>query len=186
MPLYFLNPIMPKDLNHYLVPGYLALCGVLLGFVFSGNGVTAGFKKFQRMFGTGLLVLALPLFQIWPKPAELPFVPYDPALLVQAQKDKKPVFIDFSAAWCLPCKELEIKTFSDSRVHEALKSWVLLKADLTQYSTGPVEDVKKAYDIMGVPTLVFVGKDGKEKKDLRAVGFIGVEEMLVKAAKTAD
>ena len=38
MPLYFLNPMMPKGLNAVLVPCDLALCGVLLGFVFSGKG----------------------------------------------------------------------------------------------------------------------------------------------------
>lgn len=186
MPLYFLNPVMPKDLNHYLVPGYLVVCGALLGFVFSGQGVTAGFRTFQKLFGAGLLVLGFTVFQAWPKPVELPFVPYDPAVLAQAQKEGKPVFIDFSANWCLPCKELEIKTFSDPRVHEALENWVLLKADLTQYSSGPVEDVKRAYGIMGVPTLVFMGRDGKEKKDLRAVGFISVDEMLQKTARTGD
>jgi thiol:disulfide interchange protein DsbD len=184
MPLYFLNPMMPKGLNAVLVPSYLALCGVLLGFVFSGKGVTPGFKGFQRIFGAGLLVLAFVVHQAWPKAVELPFVPYDPALLAQAQKEGKPVFIDFSANWCLPCKELEIKTFSDPRVHEALKTLVLLKADLTQFSSGPVEELKKTYGIMGVPTLVFVGTDGKEKKDLRVVGFITADEFLGKVKAT--
>lgn len=178
MPLYFLNPILPKDLNHILVPGYLMVCGVLLGFVFSGQGVTAGFKGFQRVFGAGLLALGLVVFQAWPKPVELPFVPYDPGLLAQAQKDGKPVFIDFSANWCLPCKELEIKTFSDPRVHSALKDFVLLKADLTEFSSGPVEELKKTYGIMGVPTLIFLGPDGKEIKKLRIVGFESADDLL--------
>ena len=180
MPLYFLNPMMPKGLNAVLVPSYLALCGVLLGFVFSGKGVTPGFKGFQRFFGAALLVLGFVVHQAWPKPVELPFVPYDPALLAQAQKEGKPVFIDFSANWCLPCKELEIKTFSDPRIHKALESWVLLKADLTEFSSGPVEELKKTYGIMGVPTLVFIGPDGKEIKELRTVGFEAVDEFMKK------
>jgi len=50
MPLYFLNPLMPKDLNHILTPAYVILAGFLLGFVFSGKGVMPGFKKFQMVF----------------------------------------------------------------------------------------------------------------------------------------
>lgn len=183
MPLYFLNSILSKDFSHYAVPTYLLVCGVLLGWVFSGKGVTPGFKLFQHAFGIVLVAFGLLVYQAWPQPVELPFQNYDPALLQEAQKEGKPVFVDFSAGWCLPCKELEIKTFSDPQVHEALKSWVLLKADLTQYSSAPVEEVKKTYGIMGVPTLVFLGPDGQERKDLRGVGFLTPREFLQKISR---
>ncbi len=180
MPLYFLNPLTPKDFNHYAVPIYLIACGILLGWFFSGAGVTSGFKKFQHAFGILLVVMGITVYKAWPQPAEFLFQNYDKALLEQAKKEKKPVFIDFTASWCLPCKELEIKTFPDPRIHEALKGWVLLKADLSQYDSGPVEELKKTYEIMGVPTLVFIGADGQEKKALRAIGFIDADEMLKK------
>ena len=186
MPLYFLNPLMPKDFNHYLVSGYLLLSGVLLGWIFSGKGVTEGFKRFQKAFGLGVVLLGLVVYMAWPKPVELPFAAYDPGLLQRAQRQGKPVFIDFSAAWCLPCKELEIKSFSDPQVHLAFQKWVLLKADLTEYSSGPVEELKKTYGIQGVPTLIFIGPDGREHKDLRAVGFISTGELLQKIHQTAD
>ncbi|HEY5039329.1 MAG TPA: cytochrome c biogenesis protein CcdA, partial [bacterium] len=183
MPLYFLNPLLPEGFNHYAVSVYLAICGVLLGFLFSGHGVTAGFKRFQNLFGVFLILAGLMVFKAWPQAVELPFKNYDPGLLQEAQKEGKPVFVDFSASWCLPCKELEVKTFSDLRVHEAFKEWVLLKADLTQFSSAPVEELKKAYGIMGVPTLVFIGLDGREKKNLRIVGFINVDELLKKISQ---
>lgn len=180
MPLYFLNPLMPRGLNHWLVTLYLAAAGILLGWVFSGGAVAAGFKGFQRVFGAGLAALGLAVFLLWPKPLELPFAAYDPSALAEAKQGGKPLLVDFSAAWCLPCHELDLKTFSDPRVRRALKGWVLLKADLTQYGSAPVEALKKQYGIMGVPTLVFVGRDGMEKKDLRAVGFVTPEELLGK------
>ena len=183
MPLYFLNPLLPKDFNRFALPLYLGAAGVLLGWVFSGKGVTAGFKKFQVGFGVLLLVLGLGVFRFWPEPVELPFRPYDRALLSEAQKQGKPVFIDFSAAWCIPCRELDVQTFSDPRVHEALKGWVLLKADLTQYNAGPVEELKKGYHILGVPTLVFLDKGGREAENLRVVGFIPAGDLLAKIAE---
>lgn len=180
MPLYFLNPLLPEGFTHYAVAAYLLVCGLLLGWVFSGVGVTPGFKRFQHIFGVLLILGGALVFKAWPKPVELPFKNYDAALLQEARKGKRPVFIDFTASWCLPCKQLEVDTFSDPRVHEAFKDWVLLKADLSQYSSGPVEELKKTYGIMGVPTLVFVGVDGKEKKDLRVIGFVQADELLKK------
>jgi len=180
MPLYFLNPLLPKGFDHYAVSIYLVACGMLLGWIFSGAGVTPGFKKFQHVFGIVFVLMGLSVYKLWPQPVELPFRNYSAELLAQAQKDKKPVFIDFTASWCLPCRELEVKTFSDIKVHAALQDWVLLKADLTQYSSAPVEELKKTYGIMGVPTLVFIGPDGDEIKDLRTIGFISIDELLKK------
>jgi thiol:disulfide interchange protein DsbD len=186
MPLYFLNPLLPKNLSHAAVPAYLLLCGILLGWFFSGAGVTKGFKNFQRAFGIVLAALGVLVYQAWPQPRELPFKDYDANRIEQARQEKKPVFIDFSASWCLPCKELEVRTFSDPKVHEALQDWVLLKADLSSYSSAPVEELKKTYGIMGVPTLVFIGKDGSEKKILRAVGFISADELLEKISRAGN
>jgi thioredoxin:protein disulfide reductase len=185
MPFYFLNPLLPEGFNRYAVSAYLLVSGVLLGWFFSGVGVTGGFKKFQHVFGIALMLAGLLVYRAWPQPQELPFKNYDAALLSQAQKEKKPVFIDFTADWCLPCKELELRTFSDPKVQEAFQGWVLLKADLSQYSSGPVEELKKTYGIMGVPTLVFVGPEGGERKNLRVVGFIPSDELLPKIAATS-
>jgi thioredoxin:protein disulfide reductase len=180
MPFYFLNPILPKDLCRYGVPLYILVCGILLGWVFSGNGVTAGFKRFQHVFGVVLVLFGLFVFKAWPKPVEFAFLNYSAQALEEARRDHRPVFIDFTASWCLPCKELEIKTFPDPNVRQALKDWVLLRADMTEYTSGPVEELKKAYSIMGVPTLVFLGADGQERKDLRTTGFITPRDLLRK------
>ena len=40
--------------------------------------------------------------------------------------------IDFSADWCLPCRELDEKTFSHPGVRQALERRALFKADMTR------------------------------------------------------
>ena len=62
----------------------------------------------------------------------LAFQPYSESAVSAALSAGRPVMIDFYADWCLPCKELDHKTFRDARVIEAAKGWVLLKADLTR------------------------------------------------------
>lgn len=63
--------------------------------------------------------------------SEHPWRPYTLKALEQAKREGKPVIIDFWATWCLACKELEHKTFSDPRVMEALKDVVTLQVDMT-------------------------------------------------------
>ncbi|MBK9966134.1 MAG: thioredoxin family protein [Holophagales bacterium] len=92
------------------------------------------------------------------------------AALAEATAAGKPVVIDFFADWCLPCKELEKFTFTDAGVRRELAGWVLLKADLTQSASPEVAALRTKWNIQGVPTIVFLGPDGKESK-ARVVQF---------------
>jgi thiol:disulfide interchange protein DsbD len=53
MPLYFLNPLLPREWSRGLVPAYLIAAGLLLGWVFSGKGVGTGFKRLPTLVGNG-------------------------------------------------------------------------------------------------------------------------------------
>jgi thiol:disulfide interchange protein DsbD len=41
-----------------------------------------------------------------------------------------------------------------------------------------VAKLRKEYAIKGVPTVVFIDKNGKERKDLRVFGFVDKDEFL--------
>jgi thiol:disulfide interchange protein DsbD len=86
--------------------------------------------------------------------------------------------IDFSADWCLPCKELEHKTFNQPEVIDAARAVVPLRADLTRSGSDEVRKLREQYDIRGVPTIVFIDSTGKERADLRVVEFVDKEEFL--------
>jgi thiol:disulfide interchange protein DsbD len=126
----------------------------------------------------GLWLLFSPGHIIGGNNAGIPWQTYDAVVLTEAASDNRPVVIDFSADWCLPCKELEHKTFRHPEVIEAARAVVPLRADLTRSSSEEVKALRRQYEIRGVPTVVFIDANGKERRDLRVVEFIDEEEFL--------
>ena len=89
------------------------------------------------------------------------------------------VLVDFSAAWCTSCKEMERYTFSDPRVQQALAGTVLLRADVTD-NTSDDQALLKRFGIFGPPTIAFYGSDGQERAQYRVVGYMGAEAFIAR------
>lgn len=72
----------------------------------------------------------------------------------------RPVFIDFTAAWCLTCKVNERIAFSSSEVHELVKARniAMLKADWTN-SDPAITRALAAFGRSGVPLYVLYEAD---------------------------
>jgi thiol:disulfide interchange protein DsbD len=137
----------------------------------------------NRFFGVVLLGAAI-YFGVqtayafgWLK-GEHPWQPYTPQALERAIAEGKPVVIDFWATWCLACKELEHKTFSDPRVQARLRDFVTLQVDMTTGKDPVANAAAQRFGVRGLPTVVFIGPDGKEHKDLRLEGFEPPEQFL--------
>jgi thiol:disulfide interchange protein DsbD len=143
----------------------------------------------KRVFGLALIAVAAwitsPLWVNLGASSEggLSFQPYSALKVQQAATDHRPVFIDFSAEWCGPCRKMERTTFHDKRVLEEAKGFSLLKADLTREDSPDVEKLRKDFGIWGVPTLVFIGPDGREHTELRRVEYVTPNELLDLLAK---
>ncbi len=84
----------------------------------------------------------------------------------------KPVLLDLYADWCVACKEFEHKTFSDPAVRERFGQMVLLQADVTANDDADIE-LLNSLNVLGLPTLIFFDREGKELTGQRVTGFMG-------------
>jgi thiol:disulfide interchange protein DsbD len=184
MAAYFLHSVLGDPIYYGLLGTLLVVGGVMLGFWSKVRSSTLWFTAFRRFVGVAAplygLYLALAPGHILGRTevAASAWTPYAETALTQAIADGKPVVIDFAAEWCMPCKELEYKTFNQVDVVRAVSRFVTMKADLTQHGSADVRALRKKYDIRGVPTIVFIDSSGKERTDLRAVQFIDKDEFL--------
>lgn len=107
------------------------------------------------------------------------FIPYTEDAFQTAIKNHRPIIIDFGASWCGACVELEEKTFPHEAVQALVSQFVMLKFDAT--SDSPALDImKKKYNIVGLPTVVFYDSSGAWRKDLTVNEFISGPEFAEK------
>lgn len=82
------------------------------------------------------------------------------ALLSEAQKQKRLIFVDFYTVWCGPCKMLERYTFSNPEVGDYVeKNYLAYRVDAEK---GDGVRLADQYRIRAYPTIVFLDPQGNE------------------------
>ncbi|RDE98533.1 protein-disulfide reductase DsbD [Haemophilus parainfluenzae] len=94
-----------------------------------------------------------------------------------AENNKPLVMLDLYADWCVACKEFEKETFSDLSVQKAFDDMLLLQVDMTKNSEENRALMTK-YKVLGLPTILFFNRDGKEIEGSRVNGFMPPVEFL--------
>ena len=119
-----------------------------------------------------------------PLPAVSAWAAYTPAAVASSARTGKPVIVDFTAAWCVNCKEIAHDVFENPIVApELTNKFVTLRADLTQWNSSASAALEKQYGFGSLPTVIFLDpKTGQEIKNLRITGRLSVAEFQKKMA----
>ncbi len=176
--LFYLSmPFIPVSDAYWVIPISFILGGVYLGFLEPSGRGTPVFSKIKMAFGVVAIIIGV-LFVLNLQKEGMQWESYEEARLEQARADEKAVVLDFYADWCIPCLELERITFTDARVIDATDDMVRLKIDLTHFDSPESEEIRRQYNVAGVPTIVFIDKNGNEVEAARIMGFVGPDEFL--------
>ena len=104
--------------------------------------------------------------------------------LSSARAAGAPVLFDFSAEWCVSCKEMEKYTFPDAGVIAALEPFVLLQADVTDNDADDKE-LLQYFSSFGPPTIAFFDAAGQEQPAYKLVGFVPPEDFAAHVQRLA-
>jgi thioredoxin:protein disulfide reductase len=106
------------------------------------------------------------------------------AALSEARTAGQPVMLDFTAEWCVSCKEMEAHTFPDSNVIAALDPFMLLRADVTDNDDDD-QALLERFKSFGPPTIAFFDAAGGERANFKLVGFVPPEEFSAHVTRLA-
>ncbi|MCX6170901.1 MAG: protein-disulfide reductase DsbD [Ignavibacteriales bacterium] len=175
MAIYFIGPIIPKELNKYLLPlfGIIASLYLLLIDKMANNVKT--FRIFKIVFS--ILVMAVSIYALIPtKNLEPEWQKFSEVKYEASLKNNERMVVDFYADWCIPCKELDALTFSDPRVLSSLGNFTTYKVDMTQTVSDETEKLRNKFKIVGMPTVLIINAKGEEVE--RLTGFVNANEFM--------
>jgi thiol:disulfide interchange protein DsbD len=169
MALYFLMPLM-GDWEKYVMMAFFAISAIYLIFWESRKARPVAFAWILRAIGVG--AAAAVIWLALPPKTGIEWQPYSESALAQARAEGRGVMIDVFADWCVPCKELDHITFTDSDVKQEAARFVRLKLDLTKDDPqSEAGRAKERFNILGVPTVIFIDGAGSEVSDVRLEQF---------------
>jgi len=173
MAIYFAAPLIPREINKYLLPAYGILAALYILFFDKSANSSKGFKTFKTVLSIVVIIAAV--YTGWPvKEDHGNWQVYNEKTYSEAIGKEK-VIIDFWADWCIQCKELESFTFSDPRVKEVLKDFKAFRSDLTT-ANDETSKIYKYFKFTTLPTVIIFDSKGNEVK--RIIGFMKADEFL--------
>ena len=93
--------------------------------------------------------------------------------------------VDFYADWCVSCDVIERQVFADPRVQKALAGMQLLRPDVTANNADD-QALMRTQQILGPPSMLLIGPDGKEARAERIIGELSADEFLARLARAKE
>jgi thiol:disulfide interchange protein len=154
------NLYQSGHISALLLPFVLGL-GMALPWPFAGGGLSFLPKPGEWMEritqGFGVIIMIAALYYgfvgyrlIKNRNHETDFT----AMLQEAEKDGRPVLIDFWATWCKNCAKMEKSTFHDPKVLYNMDKFFLIKYQAEDMSAPETKAVLDYYKVMGLPTYI--------------------------------
>jgi len=144
---------------------------MLVGAASGGNSPSQPLAHLQGAQATGVAA----------KPSYVPAKSVEDvnARLAEASGRGEWTLIDFYADWCVSCHVIERNVFGDPTVAARLAGMQVLRPDVT-HNDATDKALLRHWGVMGPPTLILVGPDGTERRDLRVVGEIDAQGFLAR------
>ncbi len=157
--------------------GAVVLLGLALGAVHRDFAEPSLGVRLAKGVGIALVSVAgFGLVTLLAKPAAT--VEWQQGDVVQlqaaARKDGRPLLVDFTAAWCGACKQLDRVTFASPAVRPELARFVTVKVDATNDDDPQVAATLQRFRVLGLPTVLLFDSSGREA--VRYTDFVEPEE----------
>ena len=200
--IYLLERVVPESVALLLWAALFIVCAIYMGALDSLSAANGGWRRLWK--GTGLVMLVygvLLMVGVAGGGGDL-FRPLQGIALVGGERGERElefrqvkgidglnaelapaaargqvVMFDYYADWCVSCKEMERFTFSDPAVQAALANVHLLQTDVTG-NDALDRALLSRFDLFGPPAIQFFGPDGRERRELRVVGYMDAGDFL--------
>jgi thiol:disulfide interchange protein DsbD len=106
-------------------------------------------------------------------------------VLAEARSSGTALLLDWYADWCISCKVIEHEVLKDPIVVERLKGYRLIRVDITA-NNAEQRTLLDRYQLFGPPALMFFGKDGVERADVRVIGEINAKDFAERVTRAND
>jgi thiol:disulfide interchange protein DsbD len=103
--------------------------------------------------------------------------------VARAAKEGRPLFVHFTAEWCLPCEELRETVYPAPAVARRLERFVRAEIDVESLEG---EKTARRYGVQTVPVLMTMTPQGEELRSLRVVGARTPSELAVVLDKALE
>jgi len=181
----FLSKLVTPSPRFLAIAGGAALAGLVLGAIhksFEGDMR----DKAQKAVGVALSSVSGALLVVGlTMPSAALVWEHIPAAEAKSKAlgSGRPLIVDFGAAWCGACKELDKVTFSREDVRREAGRFLAVKVDATNDEDPKVEAAMSDFKVVGLPTVVIFDSHGSEA--MRYTDFVEPDQLLA-ALKKVD